>query len=80
MLKIHYNYKIKMLYNEGNTEIIKERPLLSSVEYIAEMYQQNEKEDCKYYWIYIEIIVKFLGIKVAKRTICLKEWGQYDEF
>ena len=79
MFKIDYNYRIKMLYNNGYTEVEDNSPLLSMVEYIGEKYQKNNKEDNKYYWIYMDIVVKVFGVKVTKRTVCLREWGQYDE-
>jgi hypothetical protein len=79
MLKIKDNFRVKMWYNDGNTEINKNALFLSGAEYIAEQYSKNEKIDYKYYIIYHDITVKFLGITVAKRSYRLKEWGQYDE-
>ena len=78
-MRIQHNYKIKMFYNDGNTEIVKERPTLYSVEYIGETYSKNNNIDYKYYIIYIVIKVKLFGITILKRDIRLKEWGQYDE-
>jgi hypothetical protein len=79
MFKINYTYKIKMLYNDGNTEAIRNVVSLESAEHIAERYTKNENTDYKYYWIYLEIQVKIFGITIAKRNVTLKEWGQYDE-
>jgi hypothetical protein len=79
MFKINHTYKVKMLYNDGNTEVVKDALFLSGAEYITEQYTENKNVDYKYYWIYLEIQVKFFGITVAKRKIRLKEWGQYDE-
>ncbi len=79
MFKFDYTYKIKMLYNDGNTEVIKEAPFLSYVQFIADEYKKNDKIDCKYYWIYVEVIEKFFGFTVAKKKIYVDEWGQYDE-
>lgn len=79
MFGIDYNYRIKMLYNDGHTEVEDNSFLLSMVEYIGEKYQKNDKEDYKYYWIYIDITIKIFGIKAIRRGILLKEWGQYDE-
>jgi hypothetical protein len=79
MFKINYNYKVKMLYNDGNTPVIKNALSVYGAEYIAERYAKNKNVDYKYYWIYLEIQVKFFGITIAKRNAPLKEWGQYDE-
>ena len=79
MFKIKHTYKVKMLYNDGNTEVIRNALSLYGAEYIAEQYAENKNVDYKYYWIYLEIQVKFFGITIAKRNVHLKEWGQYDE-
>jgi hypothetical protein len=68
-----------MFYNDGNTEVVKEKPTLYAVEYIGEAYSENNNIDYKYYIIYIVIKVKLFGITILKRDIRLKEWGQYDE-
>jgi hypothetical protein len=80
MFRIKYTYKVKMLYNDGNTAVIKEGPFLSCVKDIANKYKKNDKEDFKYYWIYIEVKTKLFGFTVDTRHIYLEEWGQYDEF
>jgi hypothetical protein len=79
MFGIDWNYRITMLYNDGYTKVEDKSFSLSMIEYIGEKYQKNDREDYKRYWIYIDIIIKVFGIKVIKRTILLKEWGQYDE-
>lgn len=79
MLKIQGQYRVKMFYNDGNTEINKTAIFLSGAEYIADKYSKNDKIDYKYYIIYHDVTVKFLGITIAKRSFRLKEWGQYDE-
>ena len=79
MLKIKENFRVKMFYNDGNTEINRTTLFFSGAEYIAEQYAKNNKIDNKYYIIYHDITVKLLGITIAKRSYILKEWGQYDE-
>jgi hypothetical protein len=68
-----------MLYNDGNTEVVRKTLFLEGAEDIAERYTKNENTDYKYYRIYLEVQVKFLGITVAKDEVDLKEWSQYDE-
>lgn len=79
MLKIQDTFRVKMFYNDGYTVIEDNAIFLSGAEYIAERYAKNDKIDNKYYIIYHDITVKFLGITIAKRSYNLKEWGQYDE-
>lgn len=79
MFKVEYSYRIKMLYNDGYTEVERDSCMLSMVEYIGEQYQKNDSVDYKYYWIYLDVIIKVFGIKIATKHIRLKEWGQYDE-
>ena len=79
MLKIRDNFRVRMFYNDGNTEINRTEILLSGAEYIAAQYAKNDKIDCKYYIIYHDITIKLFGITIAKRSFRLKEWGQYDE-
>lgn len=79
MIKITDTYRVKMFYNDGYTEINKTTLFFNGAEYIAEQYAKSNTTDNKYYCIYNDIVVKFLGITIAKRSIRIKEWGQYDE-
>ena len=79
MLKIKDSFRVKMFYNDGYTEINKTSISFYGAEYAAEQYAKNDKIDCKYYIIYHDITITFLGIKVLSRSYNLKEWGQYDE-
>lgn len=80
MFKIINEFRIKMWYNDGNTEINKTTLFFSGAEFIAEEYSKKETIDYKYYIIYCDITVKLFGIVLAKSSIKIKEWGQYDEF